>query len=161
MGKDGRLPTSSVFALPHKGNMGARNRTQKSQLSALCYQPGCSALCICVDKTGLRIVQNPSYNRAVPERPKARRKPTGCICTFKSSGGVSELQRNFPTRVRPAVQLNMTRRDTFTDASYDNLPSLLALKTLRHCWLELREPQAKKCFANACLALLHPTEDTC
>lgn len=52
------------------------------------------------------------------------------------------------------------RRDAFTNAGYDNLPSLLALKTLGHRWLELREPEAKKRFADACLALLHPTEDT-
>lgn len=58
---------------------------------------------MCVDKTGLHIVQNPSYNRAVPERLKARRKPTGFICTFKLSGGVSKLQRNFPTRLRSAL----------------------------------------------------------
>lgn len=73
----------------------ARNRMQKSQLSGLCYQSGRYRLCMCVDKTGLHIVQNPSYNRVVPGRPKARRKPTGCICTFKSSGEFQSYKGTF------------------------------------------------------------------
>lgn len=57
--KDGQLNMWSGFALPHRGNVGARNRTQKSQLSGLCYQSGCYGLCIYVDKTDLHIVKTP------------------------------------------------------------------------------------------------------
>lgn len=127
---------------------------RRNPSSLICYQSGCYRLCTCVDKTGLHIVQNPSYNRAVPERPKARRKPTGCICTFKSSGGVSELQRNFPTRVGSALQLNMNKRTCLLTSAM--VSPLLALKTFRHLWLE---PQINKRFTNTRTAILHLTDD--
>lgn len=59
--KDGQLNMWSGFALPHRGNVGARKRTHKSQLTLWLVLPVrvLRGLYICVDKTDLNIVKTP------------------------------------------------------------------------------------------------------